>query len=71
MDFAVAYWRTYLLWNKLIRLMLKLGGYINIGIAIGHIVGLFWADKMFEVTGVSSPKIRYIQKYKIFLFQFL
>jgi hypothetical protein len=51
--------------------MLKLGGYINIGIAIGHIVGLFWADKMFEVTGVSSPKIRYIQKYKIFLFQFL
>ncbi|WP_310377980.1 hypothetical protein [Flavobacterium sp.] len=33
--------------------MLKLGGYINILIAIGHIVGLFWADKMFEVTGIG------------------
>ena len=34
--------------------MLKLGGYINIVIAIGHIVGLFWANKMFEVTGISK-----------------
>jgi uncharacterized membrane protein len=34
--------------------MLKLGGYINILIAIGHIVGLFWADKMFEVTGIGK-----------------
>lgn len=34
--------------------MLKLGGYINILIAIGHIVGLFWADKMFEVTGIRQ-----------------
>jgi hypothetical protein len=34
--------------------MLKLGGYINIVIAIGHIVGLFWADKMFEVTGIGK-----------------
>ncbi len=34
--------------------MLKLGGYINIAIAIGHIVGLFWADKMFEVTGIGK-----------------
>ena len=33
--------------------MLKFGGYINILIAIGHIVGLFWADKMFEVTGIG------------------
>ena len=33
--------------------MLKLGGYINILIAIGHIVGLFWADKIFEVTGIG------------------
>ena len=34
--------------------MLKLGGYINILMAIGHIVGLFWADKMFEVTGIGK-----------------
>ena len=34
--------------------MLKLGGYINIVIAIGHIVGLFWADKMFEITGIGK-----------------
>lgn len=36
------------------RIMLKLGGYINILIAIGHLVGLFWADKMFEVTGIGK-----------------
>jgi uncharacterized membrane protein len=34
--------------------MLKLGGYINILIAVGHIIGLFWADKMFEVTGIGK-----------------
>lgn len=34
--------------------MLKIGGYINILIAVGHIIGLFWADKMFEVTGVGK-----------------
>jgi hypothetical protein len=34
--------------------MLKLGGYINIIIAIGHIVGLFWANQMFEVTGIGK-----------------
>jgi len=34
--------------------MLKLGGYINILIAIGHFVGLIWADKMFEVTGIEK-----------------
>ena len=34
--------------------MLALGGYINILIAVGHIVGLIWADKMFEVTGIGN-----------------
>ncbi len=34
--------------------MLRIGGYLNILIAIGHIVGLFWADKMFEVTGIAD-----------------
>ncbi len=33
--------------------MLKLGGYLNILIAVGHIVGLIWADKMFELTGIG------------------
>ncbi|MDO9554226.1 hypothetical protein [Rhodonellum sp.] len=34
--------------------MLRLGGYLNILIAILHIVGIFWADKMFEVTGIAD-----------------
>ena len=34
--------------------MLKLGGYINILIAIAHIIGLLWADIMFEVTGIGK-----------------
>jgi len=34
--------------------MLKLGGYINILIAAGHIVGLIWANKIFEVTGIDK-----------------
>ena len=34
--------------------MLKIGGYINILIAIGHIIGLFWAEQMFKVTGIGK-----------------
>ncbi len=34
--------------------MLKLGGILNIIIAIAHIVGLFWAKEMFEATGVGK-----------------
>ena len=34
--------------------MLKLGGYINIIIAIAHLLGLVWADIMFEVTGIGK-----------------
>ena len=34
--------------------MLKLGGYINILIAISHLVGLLWAEKMFAVTGIGK-----------------
>jgi len=34
--------------------MLKIGGYINILIAIGHVLGLLWADQMFEVTGIGK-----------------
>jgi len=41
--------------------MLKLGGYINILIAVGHIVGLFWADKMFEVTGIGQKMMEHAQ----------
>jgi len=43
--------------------MLKLGGYINILIAIAHIVGLFWADKMFEVTGVGNEMTKLAQNH--------
>ncbi len=34
--------------------MLRLGGYINILIAVGHIVGLIWAEQMFEITGIGK-----------------
>ena len=34
--------------------MLKLGGYINIIIAIAHLIGLFWADQIFELTGIGK-----------------
>lgn len=34
--------------------MLKWGGYINILIAIAHIVGLFFGDKMYDYTGVGE-----------------
>lgn len=34
--------------------MLKLGGIINVIISIGHIIGMFWADQMFESTGVGK-----------------
>ena len=34
--------------------MLKIGGYINIAIAIGHLIGLIWAEQMFEVTGIGK-----------------
>jgi len=43
--------------------MLKLGGYINILIAIGHIVGLFWADEMFEVTGIGKEMTELAQTH--------
>jgi hypothetical protein len=43
--------------------MLKFGGYINILIAVGHIVGLFWADKMFEVTGIGKEMTELAQTH--------
>ena len=43
--------------------MLKLGEYINILITIGHIVGLFWADKMFEVTGIGKEMTELAQTH--------
>ncbi|CAA9197790.1 hypothetical protein [Flavobacterium collinsii] len=43
--------------------MLKLGGYINIVIAIGHILGLIWADQMFEITGIGKEMATLAQKH--------
>lgn len=34
--------------------MLKIGGILNIIIAIAHIIGLFWAEQMFEKTGAEE-----------------
>ncbi len=44
-------------------MMLKLGGYINIVISIAHIVGLFWADQMFEVTGIGNEMTKLAQTH--------
>ena len=41
--------------------MLKIGGYINILIAIGHIVGLIWAEQMFEITGIAKEMNELVQ----------
>lgn len=34
--------------------MLKTAGYLNILIAAGHLIGLLWAEEMFEVTGIGK-----------------
>lgn len=34
--------------------MLQLGGYFNIAIAAGHLIGLFWAEEMFAITGIGK-----------------
>jgi len=34
--------------------MLKIGGILNIVIAFAHLIGLFWAEQMFEVTGADE-----------------
>lgn len=34
--------------------MLKLGGYINILIALVHLLCLFWAETFFDLTGVGD-----------------
>ncbi|WP_108808647.1 hypothetical protein [Aquimarina spinulae] len=34
--------------------MLKLGGYLNIGIAITHLIALFWIEKVFRVFGIDE-----------------
>ncbi|CAM1353386.1 MULTISPECIES: hypothetical protein [Tenacibaculum] len=41
--------------------MLKIGGYINIVIAFGHLIGLFWAEQMFERTGVTKEMAKLTQ----------
>lgn len=48
--------------------MLRLGGYINILIAIGHIVGLIWAEQMFEVTGIGKEMNELAQTHSLLPF---
>ena len=43
--------------------MLKIAGYINIIIAIAHVIGLFWADRLFEVTGIGKEMTELGQKH--------
>ncbi len=41
--------------------MLKIGGHINIVIAFGHLIGLFWAEQMFDRTGVTKEMAKLTQ----------
>ncbi|MGD1842430.1 MAG: hypothetical protein ACFB0B_16300 [Thermonemataceae bacterium] len=41
--------------------MLQIGGYINLLISVGHLVGLLWAAQMFEVTGIGKEMQRLSQ----------
>jgi hypothetical protein len=34
--------------------MLKLGGYINLLISFGHLIGLIWMAQVFELFGISN-----------------
>lgn len=43
--------------------MLTLGGFINILIAVAHLVGLFWAHEMFEVTGIGNEMTKLAQTH--------
>ena len=45
--------------------MLRLGGYINILIAIGHILGLIWAEQMFEITGIRKEMSELAQTHSL------
>ncbi len=53
--------------------MLKLAGYINILIAMGHLIGLLWAPQMFEATGIGKEmrelsQIHFLLPYLLTLF---
>ena len=53
--------------------MLKIGGILNIIIAVAHIIGLFWAEQMFEKTGAEEgmkelAKIHYSIPYLLTIF---
>lgn len=43
--------------------MLQIGGYINIVIALGHLIGLFWAEKMFAMTGIGQEMVELAQTH--------
>lgn len=53
--------------------MLKIGGYINVLISVAHLVGLMWANKMYEVTGIGKEmselsSIHYSLPYLVTIF---
>ncbi|WP_074405702.1 hypothetical protein [Aquimarina megaterium] len=53
--------------------MLKIGGYINILIGIGHLIGLIWPEQMFEKTGAlegmkTLAQIHFILPYLLTVF---
>lgn len=57
--------RTPLLRNQLNTTMLQLGGYLNILIAVGHVVGLFWAEQLFETTGIGKEMASLAQTHTL------
>jgi len=53
--------------------MLRVGGILNIIIAVAHVIGLFWAEQMFEKTGAGQgmdelAQIHYTIPYLLTIF---
>jgi nitrate reductase gamma subunit len=46
--------------------LLRLGGYINILISVAHLIGLIWAEQMFEVTGIGKEMNKLAQIHSSF-----
>lgn len=46
--------------------MLKTAGYINIAISIGHLVGLIWAEQLFDATGIREEMNELAQVHFLF-----
>lgn len=51
--------------------MLRIGGILNVTIAGAHIIGLFWAEQMFERTGAAEGMKELAQIHYSFPYLFI